>query len=710
MRSKICFLEKVTPLSLIFAIRDVVNARTVFYFDKPAPYFVGVIRVFQRFGLVPSSFQKIENHIGEVRDAAGHSTLFHSQESVANCVRAISCDRTSTTVFIRRLHALWNPKLVTVMFEQSIEREIRPEVFRIDLCRWLAHDNNGGGREFAVLYISSEKLCAVLQKYALEQGLVLKGFPDLLAFRSCWRAVVCMLSLKRVLRFIHGVILFLVYRTFRQPASQAKTNYRVSGDSKEIDRRSGAIAVRASYNKTRVRTNYAGFSLSEIQRTEWAWLEALKLDYSHVIIYDYRSRSTLDVAVRDYLSKKKVKIYGDDPDVNAWTPTSKRLIILLDAIRALGCALLSSVWKRQKIPLSDIRKLLGLAIDYAYWFDFYSSNNVLINVGVTDTVVAQTLALEKLGSISIGYQHSIGFLTNHVPQKYMVSGETVRFVYSKPFQKLFEMAADVPTLFIQTGPTLASDFIPRTEDLRLAHLRTKILASGATFILGYFDENSANHFDSWVSNEDTTLVYEHLFRWVLRDSTLGLVIKPKGSGTLLARISRIQDLVKKATESGRVCILGVERDERYYPRSVGEISDVCIGHLIGGSAAFEAAQAGVPSILIDELGLPDHDLRKWCSAATVFDSMRDAEIAINQFRNSPKEIARFGDWSNAFKDLDPFGDRKGLFRMADCISELFKSLESGESSSHAVDLLAERYMNTWGTEFVGGREESRVTK
>jgi hypothetical protein len=47
--------------------------------------------------------------------------------------------------------------------------------------------------------------------------------------------------------------------------------------------------------------------------------------------------------------------------------------------------------------------------------------------------------------------------------------------------------------------------------------------------------------------------------------------------------------------------------------------------------------------------------------------------------------------------------------MTDCISELFKSLESGESSSRAVELLAARYMNSWGTEFVGNIEESRVT-
>ena len=699
-RSKICFLEKVTPLSLIVAIRDVVNARTVFYFEKPAPYFLRVIRIFQRFGLFPTSFQKVDNHIGDVRDAAGHSTIFQSQESVANCVRVISCDRASTTVFIRRLDTLWNPKLLTVLFEQSIERKIRPEVFRVDLCRWLAHENNGGSRELTALYISSENFCAVLQKYALEQGLVLKRFPEFPVFRSCWRGVVCMLSLKRVSRLIHVANSFLMRRIFRQPASRAKTNYRVSSDTNEISRRSGAIAVR---------TNSAGLSLSETQRTEWVWLQALKLDYSHIIIYDYRSRSALDVGVRDYLSKKKVKIYGDAPDVDAWTPTSKCLVTLLDAIRVLGYALLSSLWKRQTIPLSDIKKLLGLAMRYAYWLDFYSSNNVLINVGLTDTVAAQTLALEKLGSISIGYQHSIGFLTNHVPQKYMVSGETIRFIYSKPFQMLFDKAADVQTLFIQTGPIVGSDFRPRTGDLLLAHLRTKILASGATFVLGYFDENSANHFAIAASDEDTTLAYEHLFRWVLRDSTLGLVIKPKNPETLLARISRIQDLVKKGTESGRVCMLGVERGERYYARSVGEISDVCIGHLIGGSAAFEAAQTGVPSILIDELGLPDHDLRKWCSAATVFDSMQDAEIAINQFRNSPKGVARFGDWSNAFEHLDPFGDRKGLFRMTECISELFKSLESGESSSRAVELLAARYVNTWGAKFVGDIEESRVT-
>ncbi len=151
-------------------------------------------------------------------------------------------------------------------------------------------------------------------------------------------------------------------------------------------------------------------------------------------------------------------------------------------------------------------------------------------------------------------------------------------------------------------------------------------------------------------------------------------------------------------------MLGLERGEKYYAGAVGEISDVCIGHLSGSSASFEAAQTGAPLILIDELGLPDHELRKWCIATTVFDSMQDAEIAINQFRNSPKGVARFGDWSNAFEHLGPFGDRKGLFRMADCISELFTSLEAGASPSRAVELLAASYMNKWDAKFVGKRE------
>ena len=698
-RSNICFLEKVTPLSLIVALRDVTKAHVVFYFEKPSPYLVGVIRIFQRFGLFPTSFQKVENHIGDVRDAAGHSTLFQSQESVSNCERAVSCDRASTTKLIRRLEKLWNPELVNLSFEQSTERKIRPEVFRIDLCRWLARTYDDEGCGLIQLYISSEKFCAVLQEYALAHGLVLKRFPDFPLVRFFCRGAVLMLFFKRVLKFVHAATSFLVGKTFRQPAPGATINNRASNDTNEISRRSGTIAVHYST---------AGFALSEACRTEWVWLQALKLDYSHVIIFNYKSRSTLDAAVQRDLLKRKVKIYGDAPDVSAWVPTSKWLITLLDAIGVLGYALLSSFWKKQKIPLSHIRQLLGLAISYAYWLDFYSSNRVLIHVGLTDTTAPQALALEKLGSISIGYQHSIGFLTNFVPQKYMVSGETVRFIYSKPFQKLFEKAADVQTLFIQTGPIVGSDFRPRTEELLLAHLRTKILASGATFVLGYFDENSVNHFSIPASDEDASLAYEHLFRWVLRDPTLGLVIKPKNPETLLARISRIQDLVKKVTESGRVCMLGVERGERYYPGAVGEISDVCIGHLIGGSAAFEAARTGVPSILIDELDLPDHDLRKWCSAATVFDSMQDAEIAINQFRNSPKGVACFGDWSNAFEHLDPFGDRKGLFRMADCISELFTRLESGESPSRAVELLAARYMNTWGAKFVGQRAESRV--
>jgi hypothetical protein len=694
-RSNICFLEKITPLSLIAAIRDTREATTVFCFEKPAPYLCGVIRLLQFCHLFPTDFQEVKNHIGDVRDAEGQSTLFKVQASVANCERAISRDRDSTADLIRSLDKLWNPRLVTLVFQQSVEREIRPEVYRVDLCQWLArnYDNDGFGR--MSLYVSFGRFRTVLQKYALEQGFVLKTFPDFPVLRFCCRGAASILSLEKARRFSLRAFSLLRASIFRESTSQTANNHLSESGNNGTSPRLGTIAVAS---------NNSEFSVSKARRTEWTWLQALELDYAKVIIFNYKSSSTLDATARDFLSEKQVTIYGAAPDVRAWIPTTKCLTILLGVIRALGVGLLTNFRKRQKIPLNDIRQLLGLAIRYAYWLDFYSANGVLINVGLTDTGIPQTLALEKLGSISIGYQHSIGFLSNHVPQRYMVGGETIRFIYSKPFQELFEKAADVDTLFVQTGPILGSDFNPHAQESSLRPLRKKILASGATFVLGYFDEGSADDFDIPCSNEDATLVYEYLFRWILRDSTLGLIIKPKTPGTLLTRISRIQNLVKKGIDSGRVCMLGVEQGEKYYAGAVGEIVDVCIGHLIGGSASFEAAQTGVPSVLVDEFDCPDHELRKWCGASTIFNSLQDAELAISQFRSNPKEVAHLGDWSNAFEHLDPFGDRRGLFRMTDCISELFTSLEAGASSSRAVELLAARYVNKWGGKFVGKRE------
>src|SRR5262249_44881572 len=128
----------------------------------------------------------------------------------------------------------------------------------------------------------------------------------------------------------------------------------------------------------------------------------------------------------------------------------------------------------------------------------------------------------------------------------------------------------------------------------------------------------------------------------------------------------------------------------YPPAAAALVADVVVHeHLCSGTAGFEAALAGVPSLLLDRehfsmsplthLG-PNVVFKNW-------NSLWDA------FQSRP---AGLGDWSSMLGRLDPFRDGRAAERMGQYLHWALDGLKQGIARDVALADAAERYCEMWG--------------
>ena len=72
-------------------------------------------------------------------------------------------------------------------------------------------------------------------------------------------------------------------------------------------------------------------------------------------------------------------------------------------------------------------------------------------------------------------------------------------------------------------------------------LRERLLDRGAKFILFFFDENSSNKITSVITHEKTTNTYKYFLEQVLKDESLGLILKPGYPTSIYERIAPISE-------------------------------------------------------------------------------------------------------------------------------------------------------------------------
>jgi hypothetical protein len=138
----------------------------------------------------------------------------------------------------------------------------------------------------------------------------------------------------------------------------------------------------------------------------------------------------------------------------------------------------------------------------------------------------------------------------------------------------------------------------------------------------------------------------HLLAQALIDEpSLGLAVKTQFERNSPSRRSAGDPLIERARTTGRYIELR-HRIHRHtlFPAEAALAADFAIGHIVGATAAVEAALAGGRCALLD---------------------------SIRRFRPGDPAAATLGDWSDVLPRLDPWRDGRAAHRLRAELDDLF---------------------------------------
>lgn len=233
-------------------------------------------------------------------------------------------------------------------------------------------------------------------------------------------------------------------------------------------------------------------------------------------------------------------------------------------------------------------------------------------------------------------------------------------------------------------------------------VRDKLHRNGADYVVAYFDEGSYPD-GRW--GIDVGRLREHygfLLEALLREPGAGLVLKPKVPGTLRTRLGPVADLLDRAIATGR-CHLYDEGvlQGAVTPAQAALSADLAVhGSLSSGTAACEAALAGVPTALLDDDGWKTSPLYRLGVGRVVFNDWDVLWHTWRQSRAHSGAVPGFADWSPILEELDPFRDGCAAQRMGTYLKWLVEGFSAGQARDTVLAGAAERYCAAWGKDKV----------
>jgi hypothetical protein len=201
---------------------------------------------------------------------------------------------------------------------------------------------------------------------------------------------------------------------------------------------------------------------------------------------------------------------------------------------------------------------------------------------------------------------------------------------------------------------------------RAAEGRRALEVAGARFIICYFDESVQA--DCWgaISRDEHLSDFLALARWVLNKGDRGLVIKSQFARNSPKTIFAGHPVFKELIASGRYVELGsgIGHRNTVFPVEGSLIADLSIGHLVGATAALEAAVAGKRAVLLNPKGIvTDHDLiyrKANIMYSRLSDLLMDLDIKLQAGSFDKSDL---GDWSKIIRYFDPFRDGRSASRI-----------------------------------------------
>lgn len=353
----------------------------------------------------------------------------------------------------------------------------------------------------------------------------------------------------------------------------------------------------------------------------------------------------------------------------------------------------------------DSRWLEDRAVEYdaqrAYWSELFAALDVKVHAtwfrfGAGYCAIVD--ALRAVGGIATVYQRSLDMGTADAA----VCAD-IAFGFSQAGADMERHVGSEIRYYVTTG-YLGDHRFPLVRG-RAQEVRRKLQVHGAMRIVSFFDENSGED-PRWHTGPDVTRKnYAFLLERLLEEPWLGLVVKPKVPGTLRRRLGPVAELLDRAVATGRCYVFGGGglggAVGSYPPAAAALASDIAIhGHLCAATAGFEAALAGVPTLLLDREGWSVSPLYRLGTGRVVFTDYSEMWKACVEHWTSPTGVPGFGDWSPMLDELDPFRDGRAAERMGTYLGWLIEGFREGLDRETVMADAAERYCAIWGKDTI----------
>jgi hypothetical protein len=253
----------------------------------------------------------------------------------------------------------------------------------------------------------------------------------------------------------------------------------------------------------------------------------------------------------------------------------------------------------------------------AFWAELCRTHRIKVHVSwyrydPSHDAVAQ--AMRDVRGASVIYQRSY----QEFPLVEGAAMADVMFGFSPRDADVEARSGSIIPYYVTTGYLGDHRFAllrPQAEDVR-----RRLCSHGASRVLAYFDENSADD-ARWGSGHGLTREnYAFFLEKVLTEPWFGLVLKPKVPGTLRRRLGSVSTLLEQALRTGRCVLYETGALHGAYPPAAAALAaDIAVhGHLLAETAGIEAALAGVPTLLLDREGWPQSALYQLGVGRVVF--------------------------------------------------------------------------------------------
>ncbi len=281
---------------------------------------------------------------------------------------------------------------------------------------------------------------------------------------------------------------------------------------------------------------------------------------------------------------------------------------------------------------------------------------------------AMQLVAPALDITTLSYQYSN---VSNVGPTVMTTAD-IMLTFSSLYHRRWVHHGIRPGDFVNIGYTFDTSF----EYIRSRALnhRRRLMEAGAKFIICYFDESVQRDKYGLISRGSHCAELLSLFKLILSDSSMGLVVKSQFQWNSPENFNEIGDVRAAAMGTGRYLELsyGVHRNI-VFPAEAALSANIAIGSVIGATAALEAALVGVRCILLNPYGWKTEDIQLYRKADILYSSLASALDAIHSFRAGDPMRIGLGDWSPIIEKFDPYRDGRAGHRMRKLLESILMS-------------------------------------